>query len=74
MSFTPLLTSSEDDNDNSSDIWAIGCIIYFLLFGKSPFMALTEYLTFKKIEALDYSFPDAADPEAQDIVRKILVR
>jgi len=36
-------------------------------------MAMTEYLTFKKIEALDYSYPDGFDSEAQDIVNKILV-
>lgn len=61
------------NDEHSSDVWALGCIIYFLLVGKSPFMAMTEYLTFKKIEALDYSYPDGFDSEAQDIVNKILV-
>jgi 3-phosphoinositide dependent protein kinase-1 len=35
---------------------------------------MTEYLTFKKIEALDYSFPEGFDEQAQDIVKKILAR
>ncbi|KAJ3025137.1 pkb-activating kinase-like protein, partial [Rhizophlyctis rosea] len=36
----------------SSDIWAIGCILYQLLSGKPPFRASNDYQTFQKITNL----------------------
>lgn len=59
---------------SSSDIWAIGCIIYFLLVGQSPFLALTDYLSFKKIEKLDYTFMEGFDPDAKDLIQHLIVR
>ncbi|KAJ3006732.1 3-phosphoinositide dependent protein kinase-1 [Thoreauomyces humboldtii] len=56
----------------SSDIWAIGCILYHLLAGKPPFKGVNEYQTFQKIIALDYSFPDGFHPGAQNLVTRIL--
>ena len=41
----------------SSDLWALGCIIYQLLSGAVPFRAVNEYQTFKTISALDYEIP-----------------
>jgi serine/threonine protein kinase len=32
------------------DIWALGCVVYKLLRGRSPFLADTEYLTFRAIK------------------------
>lgn len=57
----------------ASDLWAFGCIIYQLLAGRLPFKAANEYLTFQKILALDYSFPDAFPPVARDLVERLLV-
>ena len=59
---------------SSSDLWSLGCIIYQMIAGRFAFTGLSEYLTFQKIKQLDYSFPDGFDPEAKDLVQKILVR
>ena len=57
----------------SSDLWAIGCIVFYLVAGTLAFLAPTDYLTFKKIEVLDYSFPDGIDEDARDLVERLLV-
>ncbi|KAI9209429.1 kinase-like domain-containing protein [Polychytrium aggregatum] len=55
------------------DVWAVGCILYQMLAGRPPFKAPNEYLTFKKIQNLEYNFPPEFDPVAKDLVEKILV-
>uniref|UniRef100_UPI00358EED19 3-phosphoinositide-dependent protein kinase 1 n=1 Tax=Myxine glutinosa TaxID=7769 RepID=UPI00358EED19 len=57
----------------SSDLWALGCIIYQLVAGLPPFRATNEYLIFQKIIKLDYEFPEKFFPKARDLVGKLLV-
>jgi len=56
-----------------TDLWAFGCIIFQLLTGRPPFKGATEYLTFEKILALDYTFPAGFPPIARDLVERLLV-
>lgn len=62
------------NNRSSSDIWAVGCIIYQMIAGRFPFNGLTEYLMWQKIRNLEYSFPDGFDEDAKDLIQKIFVR
>ncbi|KAH8925536.1 kinase-like protein, partial [Atractiella rhizophila] len=57
----------------SSDCWALGCIIYQFLAGRPPFKAASEYLTFQKIIACDYTFPTEFPSVPRDLVEKLLV-
>ena len=59
---------------NSSDLWALGCVLYQMIAGRFAFQGLSEYLTWQKIKQLEYTFPDGFDPEAADLVRRLLVR
>ncbi|KAJ0044263.1 hypothetical protein NL108_003992, partial [Boleophthalmus pectinirostris] len=56
----------------SSDLWALGCIIYQLVAGLPPFRAGNEYLIFQKIIKLEYEFPEKFFPKAKDLVEKLL--
>ncbi|CAI9728956.1 3-phosphoinositide-dependent protein kinase 1-like [Octopus vulgaris] len=58
---------------SSSDLWALGCIIYQLHSGLPPFWGNHEYQIFQKILKLDYEFPDGFNPVAKDLVQKLLV-
>ncbi|XP_077980697.1 3-phosphoinositide-dependent protein kinase 1-like [Glandiceps talaboti] len=57
----------------SSDLWALGCIIYQLLAGLPPFRASNEYLIFQKIIKLEYDFPDGFPSVPRDLVKKLLI-
>jgi 3-phosphoinositide dependent protein kinase-1 len=59
---------------NSSDLWALGCVLYQMIAGRFAFQGLSEYLTWQKIKQLDYTFPEGFDPDAADLVRRLLVR
>lgn len=75
---TPQYISPEllevSETSRSSDLWALGCILYQMIAGRFAFVGLSEYLTWQKIKALDYSFPDGFDEQAKDLVSKLLVR
>ncbi|KAF8494664.1 kinase-like protein [Russula emetica] len=63
-----------NETSKSSDLWALGCVLYQMIAGRFAFQGLSEYLTWQKIKQLDYTFPDGFDPEAADLVRRLLVR
>uniref|UniRef100_A0A8C5EDR2 3-phosphoinositide-dependent protein kinase 1 n=1 Tax=Gouania willdenowi TaxID=441366 RepID=A0A8C5EDR2_GOUWI len=58
----------------SSDLWALGCIIYQLVAGLPPFRAANEYLIFQKIIKLEYEFPEKFFPKAKDLVKQLLLQ
>ncbi|XP_064478988.1 3-phosphoinositide-dependent protein kinase 1-like [Ornithodoros turicata] len=57
----------------STDLWALGCIVYQMISGLPPFRGPNEYLTFQKIMKLEYKFPDGFNPVAKEFVQKLLV-
>ncbi|KAG2112420.1 kinase-like protein [Suillus clintonianus] len=63
-----------NETSKSSDLWALGCIIYQMISGRFAFQGLSEYLTWQKIKSLDYTFPDEFDEDAKDLIQHLLVR
>ncbi|KDR80094.1 hypothetical protein GALMADRAFT_242319 [Galerina marginata CBS 339.88] len=70
---SPELLARSESNPKSPDLWAIGCTLFFFLFGTSPFTAATDYLTMKRVRALDYSLPQVCDEDAADLIRRLLI-
>ena len=43
-----------------SDLWALGCIIYQLYYGRTPFFDKQEFIVFEKIKKIEYEIPPNA--------------
>lgn len=54
-------------------MWALGCTLYQMLSGTSPFKDASEWLIFQRIIARDIRFPDYFSDEARDIIDRLLV-
>ncbi|CUA70430.1 3-phosphoinositide dependent protein kinase-1 [Rhizoctonia solani] len=57
----------------SSDVWAIGCILFQMLAGRPPFKGGSEYLTLEQVKRLEYEVPEHFDSVAEELVKRILV-
>lgn len=57
---------------SSSDLWAVGCMLFQFMSGECPFRGGHEYQIFQKITKLEYEFPDGFHPVAKDLVEKLL--
>nr|XP_002124476.1 3-phosphoinositide-dependent protein kinase 1 [Ciona intestinalis] len=56
----------------SSDLWALGCIVYQMLTGEFPFKAPNEYLIFQQIVNCKYEFPENFDRDAKNLISSLL--
>ncbi|CAM9351095.1 unnamed protein product, partial [Ectocarpus fasciculatus] len=66
-----------EDATAACDMWAVGCVVYQLLTGASPFHTASEYLTFNCILAhCDGSeplkFTDTIDETAQNLISQLI--
>ena len=48
----------DKESGPSSDLWALGCIVYKFYAGVAPFRNKTEYLTFESILKGEIDFPE----------------
>ncbi|KAK5655409.1 hypothetical protein OQA88_5680 [Cercophora sp. LCS_1] len=65
-----------EPQDETSDWWSVGCIMYELLYGIPPFHAGEAEQVFENILARRIHWPDEsedeASPEAKDLINKLL--
>ncbi|KAI7753160.1 hypothetical protein M8C21_010960 [Ambrosia artemisiifolia] len=55
-----------------NDLWALGCTLFQMLSGTSPFKDASEWFIFQKIIARDIKFPDYFSSDARDLIDKLL--
>lgn len=58
---------------NRNDLWALGCTLYQMLSGTSPFKDTSEWLIFQRIIARDIRFPNYFSDAARDLIDRLLV-
>lgn len=62
--------------DEKSDWWSVGCILFEFLYGYPPFHGETPDQVFENILARKFAWPDDEDcevsPEAKDLMNKLL--
>ncbi|KAJ3519086.1 hypothetical protein NMY22_g13358 [Coprinellus aureogranulatus] len=73
MFISPEVLSRSKCDPKGADIWAIAPCLYFYLFGTYPFAAATDYLVMERIKKLDFTVPESCEPNAADLIKKILV-
>ncbi|XP_069091725.1 dual specificity protein kinase TTK [Pleurodeles waltl] len=76
--------SSQEENGKSrskispkSDVWSLGCILYCMTYGKTPFQHITNQIT--KLHAIidpsyEIEFRPIPEMDLQDVLKKCLVR
>ncbi|URD78092.1 3-phosphoinositide-dependent protein [Musa troglodytarum] len=55
-----------------NDLWALGCTLYQMLSGSSPFKDASEWLIFQRIITRDLKFAEFFSHEARDLIDKLL--
>ncbi|KAM7382495.1 hypothetical protein PAMP_002222 [Pampus punctatissimus] len=59
------------------DVWSLGCILYCMTYGKTPFQSITNQIT--KLHAIidpshKIEFPDISEKDLLDVLQRCLVR
>jgi polo-like kinase 1 len=54
------------------DVWSLGCILYTLLVGKSPFETQTQKDTYNRIRKNEYNVPSEVGLLAKSLIKKLL--
>lgn len=60
------------NHDFHVDVWSLGILIYEFLVGKPPFEHYDKNVTYKKISRIDLVIPSFVNPDAKDLIVKLL--
>ena len=70
---SPEMLNNSVTNVLSTDIWALGCIIYKFFHGKTPFHASNEVLIFDNIQSMKFEISKDLPEVVQDLIKRVLV-
>ena len=64
----------EEEYNYKCNLWSIGIIIYKLMYGKSPYLALNEMSLIIKINMLGNRMINIENAELNNLVKRLLER
>lgn len=67
-----LLGTAKPQQAFGLDVWALGCIVYLMTVGRTPFHAESEYLVFQRVQTLDYACPPRVWKKARQFIEGLL--
>ena len=67
-----MCTDGQIEYNHAIDNWSIGVLAYELCVGSPPFEDESQRMTKKKINKLDFKFPQHLSEELKDLVWKLL--
>lgn len=72
IDYIPPEMVNHEQYDQNVDLWCLGILTFELLVGRPPFEAHEIKITYMKIKALEYSFPEYIQPLARDFISRLL--
>jgi len=72
---SPDVLSGKPYKGKPSDMWALGVVLYTMLYGQFPFYDNVPQELFNKIKAADFTVPDdgRVSEDARNLIRRLLV-
>jgi len=72
---SPEVLKGEHPYNKDCDLWSLGVIVFFMLFGYPPFYAQNEALLFKLILNGSYEMPklSVVSDTGKDFIRRLLI-
>jgi serine/threonine protein kinase len=74
MNYIPPEVFKQKAVTTSVDIWSYGCVLFSLMTGLPPFTSYSREQTEALVSNASYAIPSDVDPDAADLIRKLLVK